>query len=182
MELAPPTRLFALIDIDAAPGFEMEGPLALQMVELRLSGASVPPWEVLGLTKDGGVRPLGTFETLSEAKSFAEQRFPAMGMWQPVPARPLSEGYMTTLLPGHTHWRIQNIGDNLRGADIQWTRFDPRIHGDHDHCSGCWAKFMDKEKDPNILRYGFRTPDEGWLCEKCYHDLKEYLRLRTELP
>jgi len=181
MELAPPTRLFALIDAERAPGSEGEAGLILRLVKVYLSGHFLPPWQVAGLTVDGGIRPIERFETLAEAKTFAEDRFPARGPWQPEPAQPRSGGYLRNLLPEHTDWRIRNLGEVFQGAVLTWTRFRSEI-GNDEHCRGCWAKFMDVENDPNCLSSGFVKGHDDWLCEGCYHDLKEYLRFRTLLP
>lgn len=154
----------------------------LSLVKVHLSGHFVPPWQVNGLTVGGGIRPIERFETLSQAQAFAEDRFPARGAWQPEPANPQSGSYLTNLLPGHIDWRAENLGEAFQGATLTWTRFSAETHGDHEHCSGCWSKFMDTENDPDLLSSGFVRVEGDWLCEGCYHDLKEYLRLRTALP
>jgi hypothetical protein len=181
MELAPPTRLFALIDTERSPGSEEGSGDDFSLVRVHLSGQLLPPWQVDGLNKGGGIGPIQRFETLAEAKTFAEERFPARGPWQPEPAQPRSGGYLRDLLPEHTDWRVKNLGEAFQGAVLTWTRFSSEI-GDDENCRGCWANFMDVDHIPYFHRSGFvKSPDE-WLCEGCYHDLKEYLRFRTLLP
>jgi hypothetical protein len=184
MPLAPFSRIFALIDHELSAGAEMEGDLRLAAVMIRLNAHRLPPWDVSGIVDSGGWRPLERFERLNEARTYAQERFGgALTEWQPT--RPTIGSHLGRLL-GNDDWRLPSGHSHrdLRGATLSWTRFVPPTPGhEHEHCVFCWAKFMDLE-DPEmkILRAGFVTENEEWVCEQCYHDLKEVLRLRTELP
>jgi hypothetical protein len=69
-------------------------------------------------------------------------------------------------------WRIDNA-KWTRGAVLhfrKYTRF--REDWDHDHCEGCWAKFMESGS-PEILSEGYVTDDNyRWICPQCFQDLK----------
>jgi hypothetical protein len=42
---------------------------------------------------------------------------------------------------------------------------------DHDHCEGCWKKFMESG-GPDALTEGYATEDEyRWICPHCFADL-----------
>jgi hypothetical protein len=70
-------------------------------------------------------------------------------------------------------WRIDNA-DRIRGARLRlkpYFRFSESW--DHDHCEGCWAKFMDTAA-PDVLTEGYVTEDDyHWICPDCFRDLKE---------
>jgi hypothetical protein len=47
----------------------------------------------------------------------------------------------------------------------------PRADWDHDHCEGCWAKFMESGSD--ALTEGYVTEDGNrWVCPECFRDLR----------
>ena len=46
---------------------------------------------------------------------------------------------------------------------------------DHDHCEGCWAKFMESG-GPDIFTEGYVTEDNHrWICQQCFHDLRDVM-------
>jgi hypothetical protein len=83
-------------------------------------------------------------------------------------------------------WRAQNAG-HLKGLRLHfttWTR--PKPDWDHDHCSGCWAKFADFD-GPDIQRAGYTTGDDytrgaryEWVCVECFRDLKDAMGWSSE--
>src|SRR5882757_4866136 len=61
-------------------------------------------------------------------------------------------------------WRVDNA-KWTRGAVLHFKKYArPREDWDHDHCEGCWAKFM--EFGPTeMLTEGFVTEDnQRWIC------------------
>jgi len=81
-------------------------------------------------------------------------------------------------------WRITNQAKYLQGVTVQYRRYNkPNAEWDHEHCSFCWAKFMD-EADPNAqpdaLHEGYATEDSAggspahhWICTTCFNDFRE---------
>jgi hypothetical protein len=71
-------------------------------------------------------------------------------------------------------WRLQGQDQYLHGAVLEWTRWTrPRPDWDHDHCTFCWAKFMDTD-DPTVFHDGYATLDrKHWICRNCYVDFNE---------
>lgn len=79
------------------------------------------------------------------------------------------------------NWRL----DNVRHLDC--VRFRLAVYRlvsptwDHDHCTACWAKFMETG-GPEIETEGYvpadsedpRTSSE-WICRTCFDDLKVYM-------
>jgi len=70
-------------------------------------------------------------------------------------------------------WRIDSA-KWTRGAVLHFRKYTRyREDWDHDHCEGCWAKFMESGS-PEILTEGYVTDDNyRWICPKCFQDLKE---------
>ncbi len=70
-------------------------------------------------------------------------------------------------------WRIDNA-KRTRGALLRLTKYSrPSEDWDHDHCEGCWAKFMDTGST-NALTEGYVTEDNRrWICSDCFRDLKD---------
>jgi hypothetical protein len=78
-------------------------------------------------------------------------------------------------------WRADNA-EHLRGVKFrkrQWIQ--PSACWDHDHCSGCWAKFAAFE-GADILHEGYTTCsdyDGGggyfWVCPECFSELQAEL-------
>ena len=61
-----------------------------------------------------------------------------------------------------TDWRFDNI-QHLQGATFRLAKYRaPSADWDHDHCSGCWAKFADFD-GTDILNEGYvaACPDKG---------------------
>jgi len=77
-------------------------------------------------------------------------------------------------------WRADSAR-SLQGHKLQrrtWQRWTPEW--DHDHCSGCGAKFTDHPQIPDGLREGYTTTSEDsrgagyeWVCLTCFADLRE---------
>lgn len=72
-----------------------------------------------------------------------------------------------------TDYRIDNA-KWTRGAVLQFKKYVRYREGwEHDHCSGCWATFMEPGH-PDVLTEGYATEDNyRWICEECFRDLKE---------
>jgi len=78
-------------------------------------------------------------------------------------------------------WRLLNA-KRLRGQKFRWKRYTkPSPDWDHDHCSGCWAKFGEIE-GPEILHEGYgvtegyeKGADYEWVCQSCFDALKDQL-------
>lgn len=72
-----------------------------------------------------------------------------------------------------TDWRIDNA-KWARGAVLRLATYSkPSEDWDHDHCEGCWTKFMESDA-PDTLTEGYVTEDNRrWICAQCFRDLKE---------
>ena len=70
-------------------------------------------------------------------------------------------------------WRIDNA-KRTRGALLREMKYSrPEEDWDHDHCEGCWAKFMESEL-PGTLTAGYVTEDNRcWICPDCFRDLRD---------
>lgn len=68
-------------------------------------------------------------------------------------------------------WRVDNA-KLTRGATLHFAKYvPPREDWDHDHCAGCWAKFVDTGAS-NTLADGYVTDDhKHWICPECFRDL-----------
>ena len=71
-------------------------------------------------------------------------------------------------------WRLTTQEKYLKGVQLEWKDYArPSETWDHDHCSFCWAKFMDASQ-PEMLKAGYATPDEYyWVCPTCFEDFKD---------
>jgi hypothetical protein len=71
-------------------------------------------------------------------------------------------------------WRLTNQEKYLKGATLVWHVYQaPRPDWDHDHCSFCWAKFMEQPL-PETLQVGYSTPDNYyWVCKPCFEDFSD---------
>ena len=73
-----------------------------------------------------------------------------------------------------TDWRLENVklykGARGRFQRKQYIQFSETW--DHDHCIGCWAKFAEFER-PDIQHEGYVNADTEWVCQSCFHDLKD---------
>jgi hypothetical protein len=77
------------------------------------------------------------------------------------------------------HLRTQPF---LRGVRFRFAKYRAyRPSWDHDHCAGCWVKFMEhgSEREP-IQTEGYTTgedyekgPEYEWVCRTCFADLKD---------
>ena len=73
-----------------------------------------------------------------------------------------------------TDWRAENA-KHTRGAVLSFkTYVRPSETWDHDHCAGCWAKFM--ESGTGVLSEGYETADgRDWICNECFRDLRNVM-------
>jgi hypothetical protein len=79
--------------------------------------------------------------------------------------------------------------EHLRGLTFERVVYAEARFGDHDHCSACWAKFMECGW-PGVLHIGYvaRCPvpyGSGawkwvWACEKCFSDLRTEMQWQLE--
>jgi hypothetical protein len=69
-------------------------------------------------------------------------------------------------------WRLQGQERYLSNATLFWRSWQQsRPNWDHDHCSFCWAKFLDRDDAPDVLREGYTTDDAyRWICASCAAD------------
>jgi ribosomal protein S18 acetylase RimI-like enzyme len=69
-------------------------------------------------------------------------------------------------------WRLNNARQ-LKGASLirhAFHRYQPAWQTEH--CSGCWAKFMEESR-PDVLNEGYSTYTEyDWVCGNCYEELR----------
>ena len=71
-----------------------------------------------------------------------------------------------------TDWRAENV-ENIRGESLSLRNYaQPSESWDHDHCNGCWDKFMEAGTE-GCLTQGYVTSSDIWICPTCFHDLKE---------
>ena len=97
------------------------------------------------------------------------------GDWQPAP-----------LLQESEDWRLTTARD-LAGVTLRWAGWHrPSQEWDHDHCAGCFVKFME-EDFPDVLHEGWTTrddwpwgPEAEWVCPECFEDLKPILGWKAE--
>jgi hypothetical protein len=81
-------------------------------------------------------------------------------------------------LPDMADWRTDNA-KRTRGAVVRFQKYTaPRQDWDHDHCEGCWAKFMESGS-PEALTEGYVTEDNHWICVECFRDLHEEMGWKT---
>ena len=74
-----------------------------------------------------------------------------------------------------TDWRIDNAKRTF-GAVLKLTKYTrPSESWDHDHCEGCWEKFMESGP-PGPLTEGYVTEDNRWICAECFSELKEKMQ------
>jgi len=88
-------------------------------------------------------------------------------------------------------WRLTNQESYLARVALVRKRYRAKSEqSEHEHCSFCWAKFMDPEfspeharimkEDGEILSEGYATTadhpdgeDYWWICEPCFLDFRE---------
>jgi len=76
-------------------------------------------------------------------------------------------------------WRADNA-KRTRGAVVRFQKYTPpKPDWDHDHCEGCWAKFMESDS-PDVLSEGYVTQDNRWICAQCFHDLRGEMGWKLE--
>ena len=186
--MSAPTRLFALLEhskiTDEARGF-FNTTVDFRALEIRCWGARRPPWSLSGVTPNGGSVGHKEFDSMSEAKGTGERFFAdAMDGWHEVPAG-ASEDFISRQLPGYIDWRIGTgpvEDERLFQARLRFAQFINE--DDHPHCEFCWSAFeLDEDPQPNAtnLVYGFVTDDERWVCEPCYHVLRDLLEFDASI-
>jgi hypothetical protein len=86
-------------------------------------------------------------------------------------------------MPDGKDWRLTKQSRYLQGVQVRFKRYQkPRPEWDHDHCSFCWAKFMetdDPNAKPDCLHEGYATVARGqwkddyhWICATCFDDFQ----------
>jgi hypothetical protein len=88
-------------------------------------------------------------------------------------------------------WRLAKKHDYLIGVTVRFKPYSKwSADWEHDHCSFCWAKFMEKD-DPNrkadCLHEGYAVvahddfrDDYHWICTVCFDDFKEQFQWKLE--
>ena len=74
-------------------------------------------------------------------------------------------------------WRYANLRETDRALYFRYSEFKPEVHGDHDHCIGCWQKIAGKEF-PKAEHDGYiaRCFDQNrWVCRTCWADFQKPL-------
>ena len=72
-------------------------------------------------------------------------------------------------------WRIDNA-KWTRGAVLRFKKYMRYSETwEHDHCAGCWTKFMES-RGPGVLTEDYVTEDnKRWICPECFRDLKDVM-------
>lgn len=69
-------------------------------------------------------------------------------------------------------WRTENA-KWTRGQVFRFEKYTPqKPDWDHDHCEGCWAKFMESDS-PGVMTEGYVTQNNRWICAQCFSDLHD---------
>ena len=94
-------------------------------------------------------------------------------------------------MPASDDWRLTNQERYLAGVSLVRKPYRAKSEQwEHEHCSFCWAKFMDPtfspeheslmREDSDILSEGYTTTadhpdgeDYWWICEPCFLDFRE---------
>jgi hypothetical protein len=89
-------------------------------------------------------------------------------------------------------WRLGGQERYLQGVALRrgaWHRPPSNPNWDHDHCSFCWATFMeadDPNAPPDALAEGYTTTVEHqhgdgyhWVCPACFSDFAERFEWRV---
>ena len=72
-------------------------------------------------------------------------------------------------------WRI-STAQRIKGATLRFKKYTRWSDvWEHEHCVGCWAKFMETKVSPEILTEGYVTKDDHWVCPECFGDLREIM-------
>jgi hypothetical protein len=95
------------------------------------------------------------------------------------------------MVEGDADWRLMGQEAYLLGVELVRKPYRaPSDTWEHDHCSFCWAKFMDPAhsaehaaavaEDPDLLIEGYTTTDTHpmgagyyWVCPACFDDFHE---------
>ena len=122
--------------------------------------------------------------------------------WQPVAesggypsyARAVVEaakevGWLGRALAPEADWRMTYHLELLRGLTFHFATFTKERFGDHDHCSACRAKFMERDL-PDVQHQGYVTRYDipnasgdrqwNWMCEQCFSDLRTEMQWQLE--
>jgi hypothetical protein len=94
-------------------------------------------------------------------------------------------------------WRLTGQDKCLLGVELVRKSYRARSASwEHDHCSFCWAKFMDPNfsaeqraaiaSDPEVLIEGYTTTgahpmgaDYYWICPACFDDFAQRFKWRV---
>jgi hypothetical protein len=82
-------------------------------------------------------------------------------------------------------WRLLNAKQHLEGATFRLKPYRTKnAEWDHDHCTGCWARFAGSNI-PDAFQEGYAVTsdykhgeDYVWICAECFAALKEQLGWR----
>jgi hypothetical protein len=86
-------------------------------------------------------------------------------------------------------WRLQGQEKYLSGVRLVWKQYrEWSPSHEHDHCSFCWAKFMDRDDVTDVLREGYAAQGAGpqgqddyhWVCANCVRDFSDRFRWTVE--
>lgn len=73
-------------------------------------------------------------------------------------------------------WRVENARATMGASLIRRAYRRQSANWDHDHCCGCWAKFMETDAS-DVLTEGYATYTEyDWVCGNCYEELRHILK------
>jgi len=81
-------------------------------------------------------------------------------------------------------WRYEHLQTQPYLLGVRWEMKvykAPHADWDHDHCVGCWAKFMENDSPVEPIEHtGYATTAEypkgaqyEWVCKKCFADFSD---------
>jgi hypothetical protein len=104
-----------------------------------------------------------------------------------APAMRRSVDQAGSIISGMDDRRLTPANEQLfPGAEFAWKAYkQPRPGWDHDHCSFCWAEFMEDLTHAHTETFteGYTTagppsdpkPDYYWVCPTCFADFRDRL-------
>lgn len=76
-------------------------------------------------------------------------------------------------------WRI-DTAKRIKGATLRFRKYTRLSETrEHEHCVGCWAKFMETKISPDVLTEGYATEDDKWVCPECLKDLRDVMEWKV---